>query len=93
MRTLTSRKVYDTPGRNYFGWDLRKAADWRIVLWKRTPRLSAAEIEHWPYRTDDPKDLKADFTITVQGDPSDELLTFWLREEELGQELSSVAKA
>ena len=90
MKTLTPRKVYDRPGRNYFGWDLRQAEDWGVVLWKRTPRLSRKEIENWPYRVDDPKDFAADFVITVQGDPSDELLTFWLREEELGQELSAV---
>ena len=83
MKKLTERHVYDTTRTTYFGWDLRES-DWETVIWKRWPKLSADDIANWPYRFESGKDMVPDFCIVVQGDPSDELLSHWLQEDERG---------
>jgi hypothetical protein len=91
-KKLTPRRVYDgAPSRNHFGWDLRQAEDWRRIEWKRTPFLSDLEIENWPYRFESAQDMKPDFSITVEGDPSDDLLASWVEEEEKGEPLTCLA--
>lgn len=90
-KKLTPRRVYDSaPHRNYFGWDLRQT-EREEVVWKREPRLSDMDLELWPYRFDRPADMVPDFSISVWGDPSDDLLTAWLDEEEGEEEMTCVA--
>jgi hypothetical protein len=88
-RKLTPRRVHDVSSKNYFGWDLRKT-EWKTVVWQRSPRLEGDVLIHWPYRLESAQDMTPDFSITVQGDPSDDLLTSWLEEEERGAEMSCV---
>lgn len=90
VRKLTPRKTWDTKARTYYGWDLR-GTEMKCVVWRRVPFLTPEEQFNWPYRFETKEDAAPDFSISVQGDPADSLLTSWLREEERGEELSCVA--